>query len=73
MFKYDFTILNSYSYQIRITPKLYIFMYNLGIKVTVMDIPDPNLYALNGRPFHTTVYNQTVNLIWSGIITPSVT
>ena len=72
MFRFDFTIINARSYQIRITPNLYIFMYNLGIKVLIMPMPDPNLYALNGRPFHISVYNQKKNLTWSCIVAPSI-
>ena len=35
-----------------------------------MSMPDPNLAALNGRPFHETVYNQSASLTWSQIKAP---
>lgn len=70
MFSFEYTITATNSYQIRICPKLYIFMYNLVITTTIMTMPDPNFIAQNGRPFHQTVYNQTFSLTWSQIKAP---
>lgn len=72
LFTFDYIILNSRSYQIRITPKLYIFMYNLGVRVQVMPMPEPNMNSSNWRPFHYSVFNQTRNLTWSHIKAPGV-
>lgn len=71
MFHLEYTIVADNSYKITLAPKMYIFMYNLGVKVTVMGMPDPNFKAANARPFHSSVFDQTRNLTWSLIKAPA--
>lgn len=72
MFNFDYSVVTPSSYQIKITPKQYIFMYNLDVEVTTMETAIPNITAINQRPFHISVYNQTQNIIWSYIKAPGI-
>lgn len=70
MFSFNYVVISPKAYQIIITPKLYIFMYNLVVTTTIGEMPYPNLNSSNGRPFHESVYNQSLNVTWSYIKAP---
>jgi hypothetical protein len=52
MFNFVYKEINSSAYRISIEPKGYMFLYNITIDVTTMELPDIVHEAANGRPFN---------------------
>jgi hypothetical protein len=68
--------ISSRAFRISIEPFSYAFIINQSVSITVRAKPDPNIFnytSIDTRPFHNSVFDQSLSTIWTYLRPPNMT
>lgn len=68
--------ISSKAFRISISPFSYAFIINQSVSITVRSKPDPTIFnytSTDTRPFHQSVFDQSLNTVWTYLKPPNMT
>ena len=68
--------ISSKAFRISIEPYSYAFIINQSVTLKIRSQPDPTVFnytSNDSRPFHSSVFNQTLSVVWTYLKPPSMT